>query len=73
MQLTRIISRDMRESHLPGRRRNTVIRFPNPFTALSEIVAKAFAIVGDRDRAGGRGAFGVGLSHTSTRRRARVV
>jgi hypothetical protein len=45
-------------------------RFPNPFTAVSEIVAKAFAIVGDRDGAGRRDGFGIGLSHARSRRPA---
>ena len=43
-------------------------RFPNPFTAVSELVAKAFATLGDRDGAGGRSAFVVGLSHPRARR-----
>jgi len=49
-----------------------VIRFPNPFTAVSEIVAKAFTIIGDRDAAGGRGRFGVRLSNPRIRRPARA-
>jgi hypothetical protein len=45
-----------------------VTRFPNPFTAVSELVAKAFATLGDRDGVGGRSAFVVGLSHPRARR-----
>ena len=43
-------------------------RFPNPFASALEIVAKAFAIVGDRDGAGRRDGFGIGLPHTRARR-----
>jgi hypothetical protein len=32
-------------------------RHPNPFAALSEVITKAFATLGDRDNPGGRNAF----------------
>ena len=32
-------------------------RYPNPFAALSELITKAFATLGDRDNPGGRNAF----------------
>lgn len=41
-------------------------RFPNPFAAVTDLVAKAFATMGDRDGPGGR-AFVVGLSRPRTR------
>ena len=40
-----------------------MIRFPNPFAAISQRVANAFAIIGDRDSLGGRQSFGIRLSH----------
>jgi hypothetical protein len=38
-----------------------VISFPNPLAAVSQMVAKAFAIIGDRDSLGGRQSFGISL------------
>ena len=32
-------------------------RYPNPFAALSELITKAFATLGDRDNPGGQNAF----------------
>ena len=32
-------------------------RYPNPFAALSELIIKAFATLGDRDNPGGQNAF----------------
>ena len=32
-------------------------RYPNPFAALSELITRAFATLGDRDNPGGRNAF----------------
>jgi len=32
-------------------------RYPNPLAALSELITKAFATLGDRDNPGGRNAF----------------
>jgi len=49
-----------------------VTRFRNPFASLSDLVAKAFTIIGDRDAARGRGAFIVRLSHPKTRRSSRA-
>lgn len=40
------------------------MRFPNPLTAVSDLVARAVAIVGDRDGADGRRPFGLELPHT---------
>ena len=44
------------------------MRFPNPLASVSELVAKAFAIVGDRDGIDGRRPFGVELSRLRSRR-----
>ena len=44
------------------------MRFPNPLASVSELVAKAFAIVGDRDGVDGRKPFGVELSRLRSRR-----
>jgi hypothetical protein len=32
-------------------------RYPNPFAALSELITRAFATLGERDNPGGRNAF----------------
>ena len=42
--------------------------FPNPLASVSELVARAFAIVGDRDGIDGRRPFGVELSRLRSRR-----
>ena len=47
-------------------------RFPNPFTTVTQLIGKAFATLGDRDGAGGRGAFVVGVSRSKTRRSSRA-
>ena len=47
------------------------MRFPNPLTSVSELVAKAFAIVGDRDGVDGRRPFGIELPRTGPRRPTR--
>ena len=52
-------------------------RYPNPFTALSELITRAFATLGERDNPGGRNAFVVRpprsrASHLSTPQTPRV-
>ena len=52
-------------------------RYPNPFTALSELITRTFATLGERDNPGGRNAFVVRpprsrASHVSTPRTPRA-
>jgi len=47
-------------------------RFPNPFTAVTQVIAKAFAVLGDRDGVGGRSAFVVGVPRSKMRRSPRA-
>ena len=50
-------------------------RYPNPFTALSELITRAFATLGERDNPGGRNAFVVrprSRAHFSTPRTPRA-
>jgi hypothetical protein len=49
-----------------------VTRIPSPFAALTQLFAKAFTILGDRDGAGGRSAIIVGGSRSKTRRSSRA-
>jgi hypothetical protein len=49
-----------------------VTRLPSPFAALTQLFAKAFTILGDRDGAGGRSAFVVGVARSKTRRSSRA-
>jgi hypothetical protein len=49
-----------------------VTRFPNPFTALTQLFVKAFATLADRDGSGGRSAFVVGVSRSKMRRSSRA-
>ena len=51
---------------------DTVTRFPSPFAALTQLFARAFTILGDRDGAGGRSAFVVGVSRSKPRRSSRA-
>ena len=44
-------------------------RYPNPLVAVSDLIAKAFAVLADRDNPGGRSAFVV----MSPRSRSRHV
>ena len=46
-----------------------MIRFPNPLAGVSQIVGKAFSILGERDGVGRRTSFGIGLSHDAEERR----
>ena len=53
-------------------------RYPNPFAALSGLITRAFATLGDRDNPGGRNAFVVFLPrargrHVSTSQRSRAT
>jgi len=45
-----------------------MIRFPNPLAGVSQIVAKAFAILGEHDGVGRRSTFGIRLPHDQVRR-----
>ena len=47
-------------------------RFPNPFAAIPELVAKAFTILGNRDGAEGRSPFVVGVSRSPMPRASRA-
>ena len=47
-------------------------RFPNPFTAVTQVIGRAFAILGDRDGAGGQGSFVVAVPRSKTRRSPRA-
>jgi len=47
-------------------------RFPNPFAAVTQVIGRAFAILGDRDGAGSHGTFAAAVPRSKTRRSPRA-
>jgi len=47
-------------------------RFPNPLAAVTQVIGRAFAILGDRDGTGGQGTFVAAVPRSKTRRSPRA-